>query len=67
MADEGTVQFVHNSQTYHGRWVLEDGIVSVWVGDIGPMATQCYAGGVLPRILARHMIREYLGGQAGTA
>jgi hypothetical protein len=38
--EEGTLQIEHNGQIYHGRWTLEHDIVSVWVGDVGPMTAQ---------------------------
>jgi hypothetical protein len=44
-----------------GRWNLEQGVVSLYVGDFGPMAT--LVGGLPPESVARMLMRDFLDGR----
>ena len=63
MAEEtaGTVRMEQDATTYEGSWRLESGIVSLYVGDFGPMATQ--AGNLGAAAVARLLMREFLDGR----
>jgi hypothetical protein len=64
VADETTAGIVWMEQdgvTYQGTWRLENGIVSLYVGDFGPMSTQ--AGSLGAAAVARLLMREFLDGR----
>ena len=44
-----------------GRWYLENGVVTLYVGDFGPLAT--LVGGLTPENVARHLMAEFLDGR----
>jgi hypothetical protein len=46
---------------YEGRWQLEHGVVTVYVGDFGPFATLTSPAG--PETVARWLLREFLDGR----
>ena len=50
--------FIRGGQTHIGRWMLADGMVTVWVGVYGPHSTQL--GGMPPEILARVLLDELM-------
>ena len=41
-----------------GKWYLENGVVTLYVGDFGPFAT--LVGGLTPENVARHLMAEFL-------
>jgi hypothetical protein len=57
---EGTVWLDDGGVTYTGTWKLEHGILSLYVGDVGPMST--HLGSSTPTILAKLLLREFLDG-----
>ena len=52
--------FTRGGKTYIGRWILADGMVTVWVGVYGPHSTQL--GGMPPEALARLLLNELVDG-----
>lgn len=44
-----------------GRWYLENGVVTLYVGDFGSFAT--LVGDSTPESIARHLMREFLDGR----
>jgi hypothetical protein len=58
---EGTVWIEEGGTRYEGSWHLENGVVSLYVGDIGPMST--LAGNSPPDTVARWLLREFLDGR----
>ena len=46
---------------FEGRWYLENGVVTLYVGDFGPFAT--LVGGLTPESVARHLMAEFLDGR----
>lgn len=61
MTAEGDVVMAQDGTEYRGHWRLEDGVVSLYVGDHGPFATQ--AGGLGAEGTARLLMREFLDGR----
>jgi hypothetical protein len=58
---EGTVWIEDGGTKLEGHWYLENGIVSVYVGDFGPFATHTSPAG--PETVARWLMREFLRGR----
>ena len=59
---EGTVSIEDSSGLpIEGRWYLENGVVTLYVGDFGPFAT--LVGGQTPESIARHLMGEFLDGR----
>jgi hypothetical protein len=59
---EGTVSIEDSTGIpVEGRWYLENGMVTLYVGDFGPLAT--LVGGSTPESIARHLMREFLEGR----
>lgn len=58
--DEGDVSIEQDGTTYTGHWRLEKGILSLYVGDYGPMST--HLGSLPPNTLARQLLSEFLNG-----
>ena len=54
--------FTRRGRTHIGRWVLADGMVTVWVGLDGPHSTQL--GGLPPEVLAGLLLGELLDREA---
>ncbi len=50
--------FTRGGKTHIGRWMLADGMVTVWVGIHGPHSTQL--GGMPPEVLARVLLDELM-------
>jgi hypothetical protein len=57
---EGTVWIDDGGITYTGTWNLEHGILSLYVGGVGPIST--HLGSLTPAVLARQLLREFLDG-----
>jgi hypothetical protein len=57
---QGTVWVEDGGVTYTGTWKLEDGVVCLYVGDVGPMTT--LLGSSTPTVLASILLREFLEG-----
>lgn len=59
---EGTVSMGDSTGIpVEGRWYLENGVVTLYVGDFGPFAA--LVGGSTPESIARHLMREFLDGR----
>ena len=59
---EGTVSMEDSTGIpVEGRWYLENGMVTLYVGDFGPFAT--LVGGLTPESVARQLMREFLDGR----
>ena len=58
---EGDVVLEQDGTEYRGHWRCENGIVSLYVGDFGPISTQ--AGGLGAEGVARLLMREFLDGR----
>ncbi len=48
------------SKTFPGQWVVADGIVTVWMGSIGPHSA--HLGGLRPAGLARILLNKFIAG-----
>lgn len=59
--EAGTLKMELDGQTYEASWRLEDGVVSVYVGDFGPLST--LQGGSPAEVIARHLLQEFLEGR----
>jgi hypothetical protein len=57
---EGTVWLDEEGVTYTGTWKVEHSILSLYVGDVGPIST--HLGSLPPNMLARQLLREFLDG-----
>lgn len=57
---EGTVWLEEDGVTYTATWKLEHGILSLYIGDVGPMTT--HLGSLTPTALAKELLREFLDG-----
>jgi hypothetical protein len=51
--------FTRGGKTFIGRWGVEDGLITVWLGLHGPHCTQL--GGMPPEVLARVLLEELMG------
>ena len=51
--------FTRGGKTHIGRWMLADGMVTVWLDLHGPHCTQL--GGMRPEVLARVLLEELMG------
>ena len=50
--------FTRGDKTHIGRWMLADGMVTVWMDLHGPHSTQL--GGMPPEVLARVLLGELM-------
>ncbi len=59
---EGTVSLEDSTGiAVEGRWYLENGVITLYVGDFGPFAT--LVGGLTPESVARQLMAEFLAGR----
>ena len=52
------IAFTRGNVTYIGRWMVEDGMVTTWLGIHGPHCTQI--GGMTPEVLAGLLLGELM-------
>ncbi len=52
-------------KTYVGQWILDDEVVTVWLGSIGPHSA--HLGGMGAEALARRLLNELIDGAEARA
>ena len=51
---------IRGGKTYAGQWILDDGVVTVWLGSIGPHSA--HLGGMGAESLTRQLLNKLIDG-----